>query len=122
MVKDLRSGDHPCMLVLWVWSLCSKHRLSCDAREGTGYSAIGNARLLEGLLRDLEAIYIATLQQSIAAHSDCLILMGGGSFQQLTAVQHIHSHGKACFHTVCMGERWEDTFNSICRYTSVMHY
>lgn len=53
--------------------------------------------------------YIAMLQQSIAAHSDCLILIGGGSYQEVTAHQYISYHGKTevCLHTVCMKDRWE---------------
>ncbi len=68
----------------------------------------------EGFVRATGGIaergYIAMLQQSIAAHSDCLILMGGGSYQEVTAHQYIEYHrhsSKQCLYTACMKERWK---------------
>ena len=48
--------------------------------------------------------YIAMLQRNIATEADCLILMGGGSFQQVAAFQYIKNHpdpSTRCLHTVC---------------------
>ncbi len=57
--------------------------------------------------------YIAMLQQSIAAHSDCLILVGGGGYQQVAASQYINKHGRTCIHTVCMLEQMKKIFSWI---------
>ena len=51
--------------------------------------------------------YIAMLQRNIATEADCLILMGGGSFQQVAAFQYIKNHpdpSTRCLHTVCVAE------------------
>lgn len=51
--------------------------------------------------------YIAMLQRSIATHADCLILMGGGSFQQVAAYQYMKHHqgqSKPCLYSVCTTE------------------
>ncbi len=60
-----------------------------------------------------DKLYIAMLQQSIATHSDCLILVGGGGYQEVTARQYINKHGRACFHTVGMLGIRKKTFDSI---------
>ena len=55
----------------------------------------------------VERGYIAMLQRSIATHSDCLILMGGGSFQQVAAYQYMKHHqgqSKPCLYSVCATE------------------
>ncbi len=58
--------------------------------------------------------YIGMLQQSIAAHSDCLILLGGGGYQEVTAQQYVDSHrGHKCIHVVCVPRSWEGKFNRI---------
>lgn len=48
--------------------------------------------------------YVAMLQRGIAVESDCLILMGGGSFQEVAANQYLQAHpdpAQQCLHTVC---------------------
>lgn len=48
--------------------------------------------------------YVATLQRSIAIESDCLILMGGGSFQEVAAKQYLQAHPdpqQQCLHVIC---------------------
>ena len=48
--------------------------------------------------------YIAMVQQNIASESNCLILMGGGSFQQVAAQRYLHNHKdlkNPCLYTVC---------------------
>lgn len=58
--------------------------------------------------------YIAMLQRTIASQSDCLILMGGGSFQQVAGIQYLNKmKDKAktpCLHTVCTSESFYDYF------------
>ena len=59
--------------------------------------------------------YIAMLQQAIAIHSDCLILMGGGSYQEVAAHRYVIDHPdkqEQCLHTVCMKERWNKSFHT----------
>ena len=49
--------------------------------------------------------YVAMLQRGIAVESDCLILMGGGSYQEVAATQYLEGHpspGEQCLHTVCV--------------------
>ena len=48
--------------------------------------------------------YVAMLQRSIAVNSDCLVLMGGGSFQEVAATQFLQAHPDPthqCLHVVC---------------------
>ena len=48
--------------------------------------------------------YVAMLQREIAVHSDCLILMGGGSFQEVAATHYLKAHpdpAQQCLHVVC---------------------
>ena len=46
--------------------------------------------------------YIAALQRTIASRADCLVLMGGGSFQALAALDYVRLHGNSrCIHLVC---------------------
>lgn len=56
--------------------------------------------------------YIAMLQQSLASQSDCLILMGGGSFQQVAGYQYLsaHSHQPLCIYTVCVSDNFKQLF------------
>ena len=49
--------------------------------------------------------YIAMLQRNIAKEANCLILMGGGYYQQVAAYQYIQKHpdpSTRCLHTVCV--------------------
>ena len=48
--------------------------------------------------------YVAMLQRQIAVESDCLILMGGGSFQEVAANHYLIAHpdpAHQCLHVVC---------------------
>ena len=40
--------------------------------------------------------YIASVQQIIASRAHCLIVIGGGSFQEQTYLHHLHTHGRKC--------------------------
>jgi hypothetical protein len=47
--------------------------------------------------------YIAALQRTIASRADCLVLFGGGSFQQSVLQEYLHIHRKdRCVETVCL--------------------
>ena len=57
--------------------------------------------------------YIAMLQRNIATEADCLILMGGGSFQQVAAYQYLKNHpepSSRCLHTVCVTQNFDKSF------------
>ena len=48
--------------------------------------------------------YIAALQRNIASDADCLVLLGGGNFQDLTLHDYIRKHPNVkgrCVHIVC---------------------
>ncbi len=49
--------------------------------------------------------YIAALQRTLAARADCLVLMGGGSFQTLAVEGYLDYHNNSakdtCIHLVC---------------------
>ena len=48
--------------------------------------------------------YIAALQRTIASRADCLVLLGGGSFQKLALETYVQNHpdrSKWCIHLVC---------------------
>ena len=60
--------------------------------------------------------YIAMLQRNIATEADCLILMGGGSFQQVAAYQYIKNHPEPsgrCLHTVCVTQNFDKSFADV---------
>lgn len=61
----------------------------------------------------LERGYIAMLQRNIASQSDCLILMGGGSFQQVAGFQYLNNKkgAKPCIHTVCVSNSFKHIFD-----------
>lgn len=58
--------------------------------------------------------YIAMLQRNIASESDCLILMGGGSFQQVAAFQYLNNikqKGMTPFlYTICVADSFKELF------------
>ena len=55
--------------------------------------------------------YIAMLQRNIATEANCLILMGGGSFQQVAAYQYIQNHpNDYCLHTICVTQSFVKLF------------
>ena len=48
--------------------------------------------------------YVAMLQRNIAVQADCLVLMGGGSFQEVAATHYLQAHpdpAQQCLHIVC---------------------
>ncbi len=52
--------------------------------------------------------YIAALQRILASRADCLILMGGGSFQALAVQDYFQYHNRTsekCLHLVCVMTR-----------------
>ena len=54
--------------------------------------------------------YIAMLQRTIATEADCLILMGGGSFQQVAAYQYMKNHpnpSSQCVYKVCVTQSFD---------------
>ena len=60
-----------------------------------------------------EVGYIAMLQRNIATVADCLILMGGGSYQQVAAHQYINNHpnpSRQCLHTICVTKSFDKSF------------
>lgn len=49
--------------------------------------------------------YISMVQRSIATEADCLIVMGGGSYQQVAISQYLNNHpSKQCIHAVCVAD------------------
>ena len=60
--------------------------------------------------------YIAMVQRNIAYQADCLILMGGGSFQQVAGFQYLENaesnNRKPCIHTVCTLESFSKLFKT----------
>lgn len=73
-----------------------QHRMSFEEWEGTFVEAAGGVTN-EG--------YIAALQHTIASRADCLVLMGGGSFQQSVLQEYLHIHKeskKVCIQMVCL--------------------
>ena len=60
--------------------------------------------------------YIAMLQRNIATEAYCLILMGGGSFQQVAAYQYIKNHpepSSRCLYTVCVTQSFDKSFTDL---------
>lgn len=71
-------------------------QMSLEEWEGTFVEAAGGVTN-EG--------YIAALQRAIASRADCLVLMGGGSFQQTALQEYLHIHRdyrKWCIELVCL--------------------
>ena len=52
----------------------------------------------------VDSSYIAALQRTLASKAECLILVGGGMFQELTMRKYMESHNKAdwCIHLLCL--------------------
>lgn len=71
-----------------------QHRWSFDEWEGTFVAAAGGVTN-EG--------YIAALQHTIASRAECLVLMGGGSFQDMVLKEYLSLHGPGewCVTLVC---------------------
>ena len=54
-----------------------------------------------------DSSYIATLQRTLASKSECLILVGGGKFQELTMRNYMKTHNREdwCIHLYCIEDR-----------------
>lgn len=64
-----------------------------DAWEGSFVEATGGME---------DRGYIAALQSLVVSTADCMVLVGGGHFQQLAIQKHMSSHTlKPCVHRVC---------------------
>lgn len=67
-----------------------------------------------GLLMDRG--YIATLQRTIAAKGDCLILMGGGHFQHMALQAYLSTHpssNEQCVKYVCVAPPFQRLFKTV---------
>lgn len=60
-----------------------------------------------------EAGYIAALQSALASRADCLVLMGGGHYQQALVVEYAKRHSHKCVHFLCTSPNWMHAFNTI---------
>ena len=71
----------------------------------------GNARSVDeweasfdAFTLDVSSAYIANLQRTIASQADCLIMLGGGSFQMNSKVAYLRNHpdpSSQCIYHVC---------------------
>ena len=54
-----------------------------------------------------DSSYIAALQRTLASKAECLVLVGGGMFQELTMRKYMESHKKAdwCIEFFCIKDR-----------------
>ena len=54
-----------------------------------------------------DSSYIAALQRTLASKAECLILVGGGMFQELTMRKYMSTHAKTdwCIHLFCIKDR-----------------
>ena len=53
-------------------------------------------RTFEDIAHDDNPVYVATLQKTLASQAECLILIGGGSFQKQTETWYMQRRGKQC--------------------------
>ena len=68
--------------------------------------------------------YIAALQRILASRADCLILMGGGSFQAMAIQDYMvyHQNSEKCIHLVCvMTERNIEVQKTIKKFQLMPH-
>ena len=58
-----------------------------------------------------DSSYIAALQRTLASKAECLVLVGGGMFQELTMRKYMESHEKEdwCMHLFCV----KNSINSV---------
>lgn len=104
----------------WDWAVSNKEKLA------TGM--IDTKRVMQSLLRDQMSFeeweqtfvhaaggvtdrgYIAALQRTIASRAKCLVLMGGGNFQDLALLEYLRTHEverERCVHLVCIHNKGE---------------
>ncbi len=60
--------------------------------------------------------FIAALQSTIASKADCLLLLGGGHFQELALKLYKKAHpipSKQCIYYICMAHIWQSTFLAV---------
>ena len=68
--------------------------------------------------------YVAMLQRGIAVQSDCLVLMGGGSYQEVAATQYLEAHpgpGQQCLHTVCAATALTTSLSTLRKKAALSH-
>ena len=68
--------------------------------------------------------YVAMLQREIAVNSDCLILMGGGSFQEVAANHYLQTHpdpAQQCLHVVCAAKTLTKTLENNSNWRNKKH-
>ena len=68
--------------------------------------------------------YVAMLQRGIAVQSDCLVLMGGGSYQEVAATQYLEAHpgpGQQCLHTVCSATALTTSLSTLRKKAALSH-
>lgn len=73
-----------------------RNQISFEKWEGTFVQATGG---------ETDRGYIAALQRTIASRARCLVLMGGGNFQDLALQEYLRIHEdreKRCVHLVCI--------------------
>ena len=58
----------------------------------------------------LEAGYIAAMQSVMASQADCLVLIGGGHYQQAVVVEYAKRHTHKCVHFLCTPPNWAHAF------------
>ena len=68
--------------------------------------------------------YVAMLQRGIAVQSDCLVLMGGGSYQEVAATQYLEAHpgpGQQCLHIVCAATALTTSLSTLGKKAALSH-
>lgn len=99
----------------WNWAVSDKEKLATAITD--------TKRAMQSLLKDQISFeewertfvqaaggvtdrgYIAALQRTIASRAKCLVLMGGGNFQDLALLEYLRAHGveeERCVHLVCV--------------------
>ena len=55
----------------------------------------------------IDSSYVAALQRTLASRAECLVLVGGGMFQELTMRKYMESHSQEdwCIHFVCIKDK-----------------
>lgn len=101
----------------WEWAVRDKTRLTTgmnDTRTSILELLQGRMTLEEWEGTFVEAAggvtdrgYIAALQRTIASRAECLVLMGGGNFQDMALIEHLRTHEKKCVHLVCIENKEE---------------
>ena len=59
--------------------------------------------------------YVAALQRVLASEASCLVLLGGGLFQQLTLEKYLQRNHTHCVHLVCMEKKYSVSFQSMLK-------